>query len=109
MTHGLYTIIGEDGVKLSGGQRQRLSLARAFYREAKVLVLDEATSALDNRTEHDVMQALDLIGRRCTTIVIAHRLSHGAKMRSYLRGGWWRDQGPGDYESLAPHQIAFVI
>ena len=75
MTYGLYTMVGEDGAKLSGGQRQRLALARAFYREAKVLVLDEATSALDNKTEHDVMQALDIVGRRCTTIVIAHRLS----------------------------------
>jgi ATP-binding cassette subfamily B protein len=52
-----------------------LSLARSFYRGAKVLVLDEATSALDNKTEYDLMQALDLVGRRCTTIVIAHRLS----------------------------------
>jgi len=52
-----------------------LALARAFYRDAKVLVLDEATSALDNKTEQDVMQALDIVGRRCTTIVIAHRLS----------------------------------
>jgi ATP-binding cassette, subfamily B, bacterial len=75
MPYGLYTMVGEDGAKLSGGQRQRLALARAFYREAKVLVLDEATSALDNKTEHDVMQALDIVGRRCTTIVIAHRLS----------------------------------
>ena len=75
MQYGLYTMVGEDGAKLSGGQRQRLALARAFYREAKVLVLDEATSALDNKTEHDVMQALDIVGRRCTTVVIAHRLS----------------------------------
>jgi len=75
MPYGLYTIVGEDGAKLSGGQRQRLALARAFYRDAKVLVLDEATSALDNKTEQDVMQALDIVGRRCTTIVIAHRLS----------------------------------
>ena len=75
MTYGLYTLVGDDGAKLSGGQRQRLALARAFYRDARVLVLDEATSALDNKTEHDVMQALDIIGRRCTTIVIAHRLS----------------------------------
>ena len=75
MPYGLYTMCGENGMKLSGGQRQRLSLARAFYRNAKLLVLDEATSALDNKTEHDVMQALDLVGRRCTMIVIAHRLS----------------------------------
>ena len=66
MPYGLFTMCGENGMKLSGGQRQRLSLARAFYRRAKLMVLDEATSALDNKTEHDVMQALDLIGRRCT-------------------------------------------
>ncbi len=75
MPYGLYTMVGEDGARLSGGQRQRLALARAFYRDAKVLVLDEATSALDNKTEQDVMQALDIVGRRCTTVVIAHRLS----------------------------------
>ena len=70
MAYGLYTMIGENGIKLSGGQRQRLSLARAFYRGAKVLELDEATSALDNKTEDDVMQALDIVGRRCTMIVM---------------------------------------
>ena len=75
MPYGHYTLIGEDGIRLSGGQRQRLSLARAFYKKAKVLVLDEATSALDNKTENDVLEALELVGRRCTTLVIAHRLS----------------------------------
>lgn len=73
--HGLLTHIGENGLRLSGGQRQRLALARAFYRQSGVLVLDEATSALDNKTESDVIEALEVIGRRCTTIVIAHRLS----------------------------------
>jgi ATP-binding cassette subfamily B protein len=72
---GLYTPIGDNGIRLSGGQRQRLALARAFYRNAKFLVLDEATSALDNRTESEVMDAIDVIGRRCTLVVIAHRLS----------------------------------
>ena len=72
---GIYTPVGEDGMRLSGGQRQRLALARAFYKNAQVLVLDEATSALDNKTENEVMESLELIGRRCTTVVIAHRLS----------------------------------
>jgi ATP-binding cassette subfamily B protein len=67
--------VGENGLRLSGGQRQRLALARAFYRQARFLVLDEATSALDNRTESEVIEALELVGRRCTTVVIAHRLS----------------------------------
>lgn len=75
MPYGLLTPIGENGMKLSGGQRQRLALARAFYRDAKFLLLDEATSALDNRTESDVIDALEMVGRRCTTVVIAHRLS----------------------------------
>jgi len=75
MPYGLYTQVGENGLRLSGGQRQRLALARAFYRQAKFLVLDEATSALDNRTESEVIEALEVVGRRCTTVVIAHRLS----------------------------------
>ena len=61
--------------ELSGGQRQRLALARAFYGQAKFLILDEATSALDNQTESEVIQSLEIVGRRCTTLVIAHRLS----------------------------------
>lgn len=74
MPYGLYTIVGENGINLSGGQRQRLSLARAFFRRASFLVLDEATSALDNNTEKELMQALDSVGRYCTTVIIAHRL-----------------------------------
>ena len=75
LPYGLHTPVGENGINLSGGQRQRIALARAFYRDSKFLVLDEATSALDNRTESEVIQSLDIIGRRCTTLVIAHRLS----------------------------------
>jgi len=75
LPYGLYTPIGRDGLHLSGGQRQRLALARAFYRKAEFLLLDEATSALDNRTESEVIAALEIIARRCTTVVIAHRLS----------------------------------
>ena len=107
MPYGLFTMVGENGVKLSGGQRQRLSLARAFYRNAKVLVLDEATSALDNKTEHDVLQALDLIGRRCTTIVIAHRLTTVKKCdRIYeLQDGCIKASG--DYDSLCASSSSF--
>ena len=72
---GLKTNIGESGIKLSGGQRQRISIARAFYRNSKLLILDEATSALDNKTESEVMSSIDLIGNKCTLIIIAHRLS----------------------------------
>jgi ATP-binding cassette subfamily B protein len=75
LPEGLQTQVGENGLRLSGGQRQRLALARAFYRRSGFLVLDEATSALDNRTESEVIDALELVGRRCTTVVVAHRLS----------------------------------
>ncbi len=79
MPHGLYTCIGENGVNFSGGQRQRLALARAFYRRTKFLILDEATNSLDEKTEADVINYLEIIGRRCTTVVIAHRLNTLAK------------------------------
>ena len=75
MPHGLYTSVGENGINLSGGQRQRLALARVFYRRSKFLILDEATSSLDEKTESDVINSLEIIGRRCTTVVIAHRLN----------------------------------
>ncbi len=75
MPHGLYTCIGENGFNLSGGQRQRIALARAFYKKTKFLVLDEATSSLDEKTETDVINSLEIVGRRCTTVVIAHRLN----------------------------------
>ena len=73
--NGLNTKIGENGVRLSGGQRQRIALARAFYRDSRILVLDEATSALDNRTEADLMNAVNIKNKHLTIIFIAHRLS----------------------------------
>ena len=107
MPYGLYTMIGENGVKLSGGQRQRLALARAFYRGAKVLVLDEATSALDNRTEHDLLQALELVGRRCTTIVIAHRLTTVKKCDRIIQIENGKIHAQGDFASLCEKSESF--
>lgn len=75
LPQGIYTHIGENGIKLSGGQRQRLAIARAIYRNSKFIILDEATSALDNKTESEVMGAIENIGKSCTIVVIAHRLS----------------------------------
>jgi ABC-type bacteriocin/lantibiotic exporter with double-glycine peptidase domain len=69
------TVVGERGSKLSGGQRQRIGIARALYKNAKILIFDEATSALDNNTEEDVMSAINDLKRDLTIIIVAHRVT----------------------------------
>ena len=72
---GYAAMVGERGVRLSGGQRQRIGIARALYKQAKVLVFDEATSALDNETEQAVMQAIEGLSKDLTLLIVAHRLT----------------------------------
>jgi len=72
---GIDTLIGDNGNQFSGGQRQRLSIARAIYKNAPIVILDEATSALDSQSERQVQAAMDRLMAGRTTIVIAHRLS----------------------------------
>ncbi len=72
---GLATRVGERGVQLSGGQRQRIAIARAFLKDAPLLILDEATSHLDTISEQQVRAAMAALMRRRTTLVVAHRLS----------------------------------
>lgn len=72
---GLDTMVGERGILLSGGQKQRIAIARAFIKDAPLVILDEATSALDNKAEKVVQDALEKLMKDRTVIVIAHRLS----------------------------------
>jgi subfamily B ATP-binding cassette protein MsbA len=68
-------MVGDRGVLLSGGQRQRIAIGRALLKNAPVLILDEATSALDTRSERRIQEALNVLMKDRTTLVIAHRLS----------------------------------
>jgi len=73
--NGYQALVGERGIALSGGQRQRVGIARALYKQAKVLILDEATSALDSATEQEVMNCMEELSRDLTILMVAHRLT----------------------------------
>ena len=111
LENGLDTQIGERGVLLSGGQKQRIGIARAFLKNAPILILDEATSALDNQAEHIVQQAIDNLMKDRTVFVIAHRLStiQNANRIAVINQGYLTELGThdellkipnGDYKKL---------
>ena len=75
LPEGINTKIGEKGVMLSGGQIQRLAIARALYKNPKILILDEATSSLDNNTEKRLIQSINNLKKKVTILMIAHRLT----------------------------------
>ena len=115
---GLQTRVGERGVQLSGGQRQRIAIARAFLKDAPILVLDEATSHLDTISEQQVRAALDALMENRTTLVVAHRLStiQAANVILVLHNGKIIEMGThttlsaqrGFYARLVGHQTAGV-
>lgn len=93
LPQGYDTPVGERGVMLSGGQRQRIGIARAFLRDAPILLLDEPTSALDAATEKELLGVLGKLMSRPTTLLVTHRLHATIGLTGFSfwkKGGWWR-------------------
>jgi ATP-binding cassette subfamily B protein len=98
LPQGMATIVGDRGIKVSGGQRQRIAIARAFLKDAPILLLDEATAALDSESEEAIRETLGRLMRGRTVIAIAHRL---ATLRNFdrvvmLQAGRIIEDGPPD-------------
>jgi ATP-binding cassette subfamily B protein len=98
LPEGMATIVGDRGIKVSGGQRQRIAIARAFLKDAPILLLDEATAALDSESEEAIRESLSRLMRGRTVVAIAHRL---ATLRNFdrvvmLQGGRIIEDGPPD-------------
>ena len=96
LPEGYDTVVGDRGAKLSGGQRQRIGIARAFLKDAPILILDEATSALDAESEAAVQSALDDLMEGRTVVAVAHRLSTLVDLARILvlAGGEVVEDGP---------------
>jgi subfamily B ATP-binding cassette protein MsbA len=118
LPQGYDTPIGERGVRLSGGQKQRVAIARAFLRDPRILILDEATSNLDSHAENVIQDALEVLMKGRTTLVIAHRLSTvvGCDRVIVLEEGRIVQQGThdtliqteGPYRALCEEQFGYV-
>jgi len=115
LPEGMETIVGDRGIKVSGGQRQRIAIARAFLKDAPILLLDEATAALDSESEEAIREALSRLMRGRTVIAIAHRL---ATLRNFDRVVLLQDgrivedgspdilmQGKGPYRELVAREM----
>jgi ATP-binding cassette subfamily B protein len=110
LPEGYDTPVGERGSRLSGGERQRIALARAFLRDAPILILDEPTSALDPATETDLVEVMERLTAGRTTLMIAHRMNtlRHCDLQLVLRHGrivvqapeWTLDESAGDLVPL---------
>ena len=89
LPNGFDTVLSERGNSLSGGQRQRIAIARAFLKDAPILILDEATSALDNQSDQLIQEALVRLAEDRTTLIIAHRMGtlKDVSRRLYFESG----------------------
>jgi ATP-binding cassette subfamily B protein len=97
---GYNAFVGERGIRLSGGQRQRIGIARALYKQARVLVFDEATSALDSATEQSVMDAIEGLNRDLTILIIAHRFTTVRRCDTIVELEHGQVAAQGTYEQL---------
>jgi subfamily B ATP-binding cassette protein MsbA len=100
LPHGYDSLVGENAVRLSGGQRQRLALARAFLKNAPILILDEATSALDAESEEHIQEALKSLARNRTIFIIAHRFATIRMAGLILLFDKGRIRCRGDFETI---------
>lgn len=104
---GYHAVVGERGIRLSGGQRQRIGIARALYKNAKVLVFDEATSALDNLTEQAVIHSLRNLSADLTVIIIAHRVTTVQHCDIIIELENGKVVAQGTYQELLKSSISF--
>ena len=100
MPEGFHTAIGENGQELSGGQRQRLSIARAFLKDAPILILDEITSSLDVENERIIQQSLNHLIQNKTVVIISHRLKSVEKADKIVVLNKGKVEGEGRHDEL---------